>query len=137
MVNFPVLAPPHPLDVALAEVGGYRTVMFSRLTGLTFRQVDYLDRTGILSPSVAGANGCGSQRIYSAHDLAVGKVLQRLRALSASRLVCVRVVQTLRRYPIEEWPALVLVDAQGGIHSDLVCDGWFVRLLDETESDIP
>lgn len=127
----------NPLDAALADLGGYRTVVFCRATGLTFRQVDYLDRTGILSPSVAVAKGSGSQRVYSAYDIAIGRVLRALRSLSAEDDACRPLVRALRALPPDQWPDRVLIDAHGRIHRHLDCDGWLIRLEAPPDLDVP
>lgn len=47
----------------------YSSLEVSRVSGLTYRQVDYYDRSGLLKPSVRERQGSGSQRRYSADDL--------------------------------------------------------------------
>ena len=46
----------------------------SNITGLSFRQIDYWDRTHFIKPSVSEATGCGSVRLYSFKDLVRLKV---------------------------------------------------------------
>lgn len=49
-------------------------------TGVSYRQLDHLARTGALRPSVATASGRGSRRIYSNRDviaLRLGLLLQQ------------------------------------------------------------
>jgi DNA-binding transcriptional MerR regulator len=48
------------------------------ITGLTFRQVDYWDRTHFIKPSVSYAAGKGSIRLYSFGDLVQVKVAKTL-----------------------------------------------------------
>jgi DNA-binding transcriptional MerR regulator len=40
-----------------------------RLTGCTYRQLDYWVRTGLVFPSVVEARGSGSRRIFSDDDM--------------------------------------------------------------------
>lgn len=47
------------------------------LTGITYRQLDYWARTELVCPSIAGAKGSGTQRVYSATDVLVISVLRR------------------------------------------------------------
>jgi hypothetical protein len=48
----------------------YTTVQVCQLTGLTYRQLDYWDRTGFIHPSVdPGTGSGGSVRRYSQDDL--------------------------------------------------------------------
>jgi predicted RNase H-like HicB family nuclease len=50
----------------------------SRITGLSFRQIDYWDRTHFIKPSVSEASGYGSVRLYSFNDLVQLKVAKTL-----------------------------------------------------------
>ena len=45
---------------------------------ITYRQLDYWARTGLVTPSVRPAKGSGSQRLYSFRDILVLKVVKRL-----------------------------------------------------------
>ncbi len=60
-----------------------RTMGFSgpavcRLTGVTYRQLDYWSRTGLVAPSIQEARGSGSKRCYSYGDLLEVKVIKSL-----------------------------------------------------------
>jgi hypothetical protein len=46
--------------------------------GITYRQLDYWARTGLLIPSIATATGSGSKRRYSYHDVLEIKVIKQL-----------------------------------------------------------
>ena len=50
----------------------------AKITGLSFRQVDYWDRTHFIKPSVSEATGYGSVRLYSFNDLIQLKVARTL-----------------------------------------------------------
>lgn len=50
----------------------------SKITGLSFRQIDYWDRTHFIKPSVSEASGYGSVRLYSFNDLIQLKVAKTL-----------------------------------------------------------
>jgi DNA-binding transcriptional MerR regulator len=45
---------------------------------ITYRQLDYWARTGLLRPSLAEAHGSGSQRLYSFGDIVQLRVVKRL-----------------------------------------------------------
>ena len=68
----------------LAEPGapsdeiGYRGPTACSAAGITYRQLDYWARTGLVEPSVRAAHGSGSQRLYSFRDILVLKVVKRL-----------------------------------------------------------
>lgn len=48
---------------------GYGAPSVVRMTGLTYRQLDYWDREGIAHPSIRSAGGSGSRRLYSDVDV--------------------------------------------------------------------
>jgi DNA-binding transcriptional MerR regulator len=50
-----------------------------RLAGITYRQLDYWARTGIVEPSGQAARGSGTQRLYTCADLTLLRVLGALR----------------------------------------------------------
>lgn len=60
------------------EVGGYRAPQVCNLVGITYRQLDYWARTGLIVPSLARAHGSGSQRLYSFTDVVQLKVIKNL-----------------------------------------------------------
>ncbi len=57
---------------------GYRGPTACSAAGITYRQLDYWARTGLVEPSVRAAQGSGSQRLYSFRDILVLKVVKRL-----------------------------------------------------------
>ena len=57
---------------------GYRAPQVCNLVGITYRQLDYWARTGLLRPSIQSARGSGSQRRYSFTDVVQLKVIKRL-----------------------------------------------------------
>jgi DNA-binding transcriptional MerR regulator len=60
------------------EVAGYRAPQVCKLVGITYRQLDYWARTGLITPSMQEAHGSGSQRIYSFTDVVQLKVIKNL-----------------------------------------------------------
>jgi len=57
---------------------GYRWPTACATAGITYRQLDYWARTGLVEPSVRAAHGSGSQRLYGFRDILVLKVVKRL-----------------------------------------------------------
>lgn len=57
---------------------GYRGTSAAAAAGITYRQLDYWDRTGLVQPSVRAAGGSGSQRLYAFRDILVLKLVKRL-----------------------------------------------------------
>ncbi|MEO6996697.1 MAG: MerR family transcriptional regulator [Terracoccus sp.] len=62
----------------LAPDAGYRGPTACKAAGITYRQLDYWARTGIVEPSVRSATGSGTQRLYGFRDILVLKVVKRL-----------------------------------------------------------
>ena len=57
---------------------GYRGPTACNAAGITYRQLDYWARTGLVEPTVRGATGSGTQRLYSFRDILILKVIKRL-----------------------------------------------------------
>ena len=56
---------------------GFRGPVACNLAGITYRQLDYWARTGLVSPEIRGAEGSGTQRLYSFRDLLMLKVVKK------------------------------------------------------------
>jgi len=65
------------LDPLPADVG-YRGTTACAAAGISYRQLDYWARTGLVEPSVRPATGSGSQRLYGFRDILVLRVVKRL-----------------------------------------------------------
>jgi DNA-binding transcriptional MerR regulator len=63
---------PGPEDV------GYRGPIACSAAGITYRQLDYWARTGLVEPTVRAASGSGSQRLYGFRDILALKIVKRL-----------------------------------------------------------
>ncbi|HSV39107.1 MAG TPA: MerR family transcriptional regulator [Nocardioidaceae bacterium] len=63
---------------AVAGDVGYRGPTACNAAGITYRQLDYWARTGLVEPTVRGATGSGTQRLYSFRDILLLKVIKRL-----------------------------------------------------------
>jgi len=57
---------------------GFRGPIACSAAGVTYRQLDYWARTGLVEPSVRGATGSGTQRLYSFRDVLLLKIIKRL-----------------------------------------------------------
>ena len=60
------------------DQAGYRGAVAARAAGISYRQLDYWARTGLVEPTVRGASGSGSQRLYGFRDILVLKLVKRL-----------------------------------------------------------
>ena len=67
-----------PLEGRDGDDVGYRGPVACAAVGITYRQLDYWARTGLLQPSVRAAKGSGSQRLYSFKDILVLKIVKKL-----------------------------------------------------------
>lgn len=63
---------------------GYGGPQATKIVDITYRQLDYWTRTGLVSPSIKSAEGSGTQRIYSFNDLLQLKVIKELIDAGAS-----------------------------------------------------
>ncbi|HLI23818.1 MAG TPA: MerR family transcriptional regulator [Acidimicrobiales bacterium] len=75
---------------------GFRGPQVCSIVGITYRQLDYWARTGLLRPSVTDARGSGTQRRYSYLDLVQLKVIKRLLDAGISLQQARRAIQCLR-----------------------------------------
>ena len=57
---------------------GYRGATACSAAGISYRQLDYWARTGLVEPSIRTASGSGSARLYGFRDILVLKIVKRL-----------------------------------------------------------
>ncbi|SFK14008.1 MerR family transcriptional regulator [Streptomyces pini] len=74
----PTTRPASTAQGAAPELIGYRGPTACAAAGITYRQLDYWARTGLVEPSVRPAYGSGTQRLYSFRDVVVLKIVKRL-----------------------------------------------------------
>jgi DNA-binding transcriptional MerR regulator len=63
---------------------GYRGSVACQAAGISYRQLDYWARTGLVVPSIRSASGSGSARLYSFRDILVLKVIKRFLSAGVS-----------------------------------------------------
>ena len=90
---------------------GYRGPQVCKVVGITYRQLDYWARTGLVRPSVMDANGSGTQRLYSFRDLVELKVIKQMLDAGISLQSARKAVESLREF--DEGLASVRVVIQG------------------------
>ena len=83
-------------EEAVPGVGGFGGPQVCALVGITYRQLDYWARTGLLRPSIAEARGSGTKRRYSYHDVLELKVIKQLLDAGISLQSARRAVECLR-----------------------------------------
>ena len=57
---------------------GYRGPIACAVAGITYRQLDYWARTGLVEPTVRAASGSGSQRLYGFRDILILRLVKHL-----------------------------------------------------------
>jgi DNA-binding transcriptional MerR regulator len=62
----------------MADQQGYSGTKAATIVGISYRQLDYWARTGLVRPSLADAKGSGSRREYSYRDLLELRVIKSL-----------------------------------------------------------
>lgn len=78
VITEPVQAGLFPDNSVPDALIGYRGPSACQIAGITYRQLDYWARTSLVVPSIRGAAGSGSQRLYSFKDILVLKIVKRL-----------------------------------------------------------
>ena len=100
----------------LREDTGYRGPTACSAAGITYRQLDYWARTGLVEPSVRGATGSGTQRLYGFRDILVLKVVKRLLDSGVS-LQQIRVaVSHLRERGVEDLAQITLMSDGASVY---------------------
>ena len=100
----------------LREDTGYRGPTACKAAGITYRQLDYWARTGLVEPSVRGATGSGTQRLYGFRDILVLKVVKRLLDTGVS-LQQIRVaVSHLRERGVEDLAQITLMSDGASVY---------------------
>lgn len=100
----------------LDEHAGYRGPIVCRAAGITYRQLDYWARTGLVEPAVRGAQGSGTQRLYSFRDILVLKVVKRLLDTGVSLQQIRTAVSHLRERGVEDLAQITLMSDGASVY---------------------
>ncbi|MGN6413108.1 MerR family transcriptional regulator [Flexivirga sp.] len=118
----------HDLPEEMTDQVGYRGPAVCRAAGVTYRQLDYWARTGLLEPSVRNPTGSGHQRLYSFRDILVIKVIKRLLDTGVS-LQQIRVAVTvLREHGVSELAGITLMSDGASVY-ECTSDDQVIDLL--------
>jgi DNA-binding transcriptional MerR regulator len=99
-----------PQDSPLEDaVLGYRGVTACNAASISYRQLDYWARTGLVVPSIRDASGSGTQRLYSFRDMVVLKVVKRLLDAGVSLQNIRRAIEALRSRGVEDLAQITLI----------------------------
>ncbi|MEU6124365.1 MerR family transcriptional regulator [Streptomyces sp. NPDC047123] len=88
---------------------GYRGPTACAAAGITYRQLDYWARTGLVEPSVRAAGGSGTQRLYSFRDVVVLKIVKRFLDTGVSLQNIRTTVQHLRERGFRDLERMTLM----------------------------
>ncbi len=96
---------------------GYRGPQTCKIVGITYRQLDYWTRTGLVIPTVQDAKGSGTQRLYSFNDLLQLKVIKSLTDAGASLQKIRQAIDYVRNHLSDDWSTLTIVTDGAGVYS--------------------
>ena len=96
---------------------GYRGPQACKIVGITYRQLDYWTRTGLVQPSLQQASGSGTQRLYSFNDLLQLKVIKSLTDAGASLQKVRQAIGYVRSDLADDWARLTIVTDGGGVYA--------------------
>ena len=88
---------------------GYRGPQACKIVGITYRQLDYWTRTGLVLPSIQTAKGSGTQRLYSFNDLLQLKVIKSLTDAGASLQKVRQAIDYVRNNLTDNWARVTIV----------------------------
>lgn len=95
---------------------GYRGVTACAAAGITYRQLDYWARTGLVEPTVRGARGSGTQRLYGFRDILVLKIVKRLLDTGVSLQQIRTAVEHLRERGVEDLAQITLMSDGASVY---------------------
>lgn len=101
---------------ALHEDLGYRGPIACAIAGISYRQLDYWARTGLVSPQIRGAEGSGTQRLYSFRDILLLKVVKKLLDAGISLQQIRTAVDHLHRRGVEDLTQVTLLSDGASVY---------------------
>lgn len=104
-------------DLAEADPAtGFRGPTACRAAGITYRQLDYWARTGLVEPTVRPATGSGTHRLYSFRDILVLKVVKRLLDTGVSLQQIRTAVGHLRERGVDDLAQITLMSDGASVY---------------------
>jgi DNA-binding transcriptional MerR regulator len=98
------------------ELIGYRGATACSAAGISYRQLDYWARTGLVEPSIRPAGGSGSTRLYGFRDILVLKIVKRLLDAGVSLQNIRTAVTHLRERGVTELERITLMSDGASIY---------------------
>jgi DNA-binding transcriptional MerR regulator len=96
----------------MPESEGYRVPQVCKVVGISYRQLDYWARTGLVTPSIREAGGSGTQRLYSFQDMVQLRVVKKLLDAGLSLQKIRKAVGFLQEH-LDDGPAQVTLLSDG------------------------
>lgn len=95
---------------------GYRGASACAAAGISYRQLDYWARTGLVEPTVRTASGSGTARLYGFKDILVLKIVKRLLDTGVSLQNIRTAVSHLRERGVEDLARITLMSDGASIY---------------------
>lgn len=95
---------------------GYRGTTACSVAGITYRQLDYWARTGLVEPGIKPATGSGTHRLYSFRDILVLKVVKRLLDTGVSLQQIRTAVAHLRERGVDDLAQITLMSDGASVY---------------------
>jgi len=103
-------------DSTVSDEIGYRGATACSAAGISYRQLDYWARTGLVEPSVRTATGSGTSRLYGFRDILVLKIVKRLLDAGVSLQNIRTAVNHLRNRGVTELESVTLMSDGASIY---------------------
>ena len=101
----------------MPEREGYRIPEVQKIVGISYRQLDYWARTGLVRPSIRDAGGSGTQRLYSFEDLVVLRTIKKLLDAGVSLQRIRKAIGFLRDHLNREPQGVTIMSDGSGIYA--------------------
>lgn len=104
-----------PLGTRGQVLGAFSAPEVCELSGVTYRQLDYWTRTGLVKPGIKDASGSGTRRLYSFKDLVLIKAIKGLIEAGMSLQKVREAIDYVRGAMTEDPSELTLIAREGTI----------------------
>lgn len=114
--------------VELPQDVGYRPPTALHAAGITYRQLDYWARTGLVQATIRPAAGSGTQRLYSFRDILELKIVKQLLETGVTLQQIRKAVDFLRSRGVEDLSQVTLMSDGASVY-ECTCDDEVIDLL--------